>query len=306
MGNSEKGKGDIAKLVMKLEVAEKAIAKHLATINPKDLKGKALEYTELWMTLDTGKGIYIRYSELAELCMVSFGTVRSWSAKLKWTDLDKLLRQRNELKVAIEGKPIPLLTEVNLNETAVKTREQEDIVTQVEEATKQAENTAFTNLAANLKETTVLSLSLLKDSLIYAYKMSTFYVRQIELVIESAGGMERLTPKHSETIMEYEKKVNKYLEGVKYAINPNSIFNNLKMLGYSSDLLRANEDTKVMTPDYIQKMLLEMVQGEGMRKYTQKPFEQMIEETEYADMELPSIDGRANKQTPTDARINKT
>jgi hypothetical protein len=49
-------------------------------------------------------------------------------------------------------------------------------------------------------------------------------------------------------------------------------------------------------------MLLEMVQGEGMRNYTQKPFEAMIQETDYADVELPSIDGRANKNTETDAR----
>jgi len=305
LGKRSKDNAESAKLSMELEVVEEAISKHISSISPKDFKGKSLEYNKLWMTLDVEKGLYERFNEIAALTQASFSSAKRWSSKLKWPELDKLIKQKNEIKKKLQDKPKTLLSEINLNETVVKTREEEDIVTQVEEATKQAENPAFSQLAANLRETTVLSLSLLKNSLIYAYKMASFYTRQIELVIESAGGMELLTPKHAETIMEYEKKVNKYLEGVKYAINPNSIFNNLKMLGYSSDLLKANEDTRVMTPDYIQKMLLEMVQGEGMRNYTQKPFEAMIQETDYADVELPSIDGRANKNKESDAR-NKT
>lgn len=286
----------------KLSKVNEAIDKYLLGIDTKLFKGKALEYTKLWMTLDVKRERVDRYNELASLIGMHWASIRNYSLKLKWSALDKLIVERDAYLEGLGLKPKELLTEVNVDKKVVEHREEEQIDLKVEEATKQAENPAFSQLAANLRETTVLSLSLLKDSLIYAYKMSTFYVRQIELVIESAGGMELLTPKHSETIMEYEKKVNKYLEGVKYAINPNSIFNNLKMLGYSSDLLKANEDTRVMTPDYIQKMLLEMVQGEGMRNYTQKPFEVMIEETDYADVELPSIDGRANKNKESDAR----
>jgi hypothetical protein len=283
-----------------LKAATKQISRFMDSVDLKIFSGRGLELTKLWMTLDVNSGLEIRYHQLGELLGLKHDSIRRFAKGLNWKELDKLIKVRN----ALGGKPDIIISKSESK--VVKTREEEQIALTAEAATdeviKQAENPAFSQLAANLRETTVLSLSLLKDSLIYAYKMSTFYVRQIELVVEGAGGMEKLTKDNALEIQEYEKKVNKYLEGVKYAINPNSIFNNLKMLGYSSDLLKANEDTRVMTPDHIQKMLLEMVQGEGMRNYTQKPFEAMIEETDYADVELPSIDGRANKNKESDAR----
>lgn len=288
---------------LNLESATSQVNKFIDNLDLKIFSGRALELTKLWMTLDVNTGLELRYHQLGELLGLKHDSIRRFAKGLNWKALDRLVKVRN----ALGGKPDIIISKIESK--VVRTREEEQIEltaeTAAEEATKQAENPAFSQLAANLRETTVLSLSLLKDSLIYAYKMSVFYTRQIELVIEAAGGMERLTKDNALEIQEYEKKVNKYLESVKYAINPNSIFNNLKMLGYSSDLLKANEDTRVMTPDYIQKMLLEMVQGEGMRNYTQKPFEAMIEETDYAGVELPSIDGRANKNTESDARNKK-
>lgn len=298
MAKSNKVETNLANVNLEIE-------RFLKSIDTKIYQGKGLELTKLWMTLDIDLGLEKRYAVLGGILEVSSHSCRRYCQRLKWKELDSLLKK----KYILSEKPKTLITKDNLDGTVIVNRENEEVALTAEtaaaEATKQAENPAFSQLAANLRETTVLSLSLLKDSLIYAYKMSVFYTRQIELVIEAAGGMEHLTKDNALEIQEYEKKVNKYLEGVKYAINPNSIFNNLKMLGYSSDLLKANEDTRVMTPDHIQKMLLEMVQGEGMRNYTQKPFEAMIAETDYADVELPSIDGRANKNIETDARNKK-
>lgn len=274
---------------VRLKEIEEQIDDYYKGLKSLDNSDKALKLTKLWTSLDITWTSQARCDRVCEMVGLKPSSGKPMKRRYNWAELDRLLKLK-----------IDLWLEVKEDEAkGIRGEELRDIEKIIEERVDEIK--AFTNLASTLKETTILSLSLLKDNLTYAYRMSMFYTKQIELTIEAAGGMEKLTKDHAAEIQEYEKKVNKYLESVKYAINPNSIFNNLKMLGYSSELLKVNENTEVMTADHIQKLLTEMVKNEGV---TKKPFEQLIAETDYADVELPSIDGRANKTNESDARKN--